>query len=446
MSTHVRNLITLSAALLLALILLPAGSTHAADRICFTQVPDCIEGRFAEFWKQNGGLPVFGLPKSPASQQTVEGKSYLVQQFERNRFELHPENARPYDVLLGRLGDDLLKRSGRDWNTFAKVPGAPANCVFFAETGHSVCEPFLRMYRSNGLEFDGKKGKSLAESLALFGLPLSEPQVETTPDGKNYTVQWFERARFELHPENQPPYDVLLGLLGNETMSGASQPAQPTQPTQPAQPTDACADVAEPVSARIRPGKCVKQGTRVEIDVFGFTANEQIGFWITAPDGSVIGTRQTLNIGPNGGINGIPLSTNSLPVGVYSVVFQGVSSGHQSIAYFKVLPADNAGAPQQPGAVPASQNASATPSTGARGTTFRFAGTGFKPGEKVGVYVTAPDQSVFGAPFQDEADAQGTVSGISLRTDSSFPTGVYAMTFEGVESHNKAIAYFQVTQ
>ncbi len=26
----------------------------------------------------------------------------------------------------------------------------------------------------------------------------------------------FERNRFELHPENAPPYDVLLGLLGKE--------------------------------------------------------------------------------------------------------------------------------------------------------------------------------------------------------------------------------------
>jgi hypothetical protein len=29
-------------------------------------------------------------------------------------------------------------------------------------------------------------------------------------------VQYFERARFEYHPENQPPYDVLLGLLGRQ--------------------------------------------------------------------------------------------------------------------------------------------------------------------------------------------------------------------------------------
>ena len=33
-------------------------------------------------------------------------------------------------------------------------------------------------------------------------------------DGKTYTVQYFERAVFEAHPENKAPFDVLLSLLG----------------------------------------------------------------------------------------------------------------------------------------------------------------------------------------------------------------------------------------
>jgi hypothetical protein len=33
-------------------------------------------------------------------------------------------------------------------------------------------------------------------------------------DGKPYTVQYFERAVFEMHPENQSPYGVLLSQLG----------------------------------------------------------------------------------------------------------------------------------------------------------------------------------------------------------------------------------------
>jgi hypothetical protein len=77
----------------------------------------------------------------------------------------------------------------------------------------------LNAWRKSGLKLDTRNAVSEAESLALFGLPLSDLQTETMADGKQYQVQWFERARFELHPENSAPYDVLLGLLGNELLN-----------------------------------------------------------------------------------------------------------------------------------------------------------------------------------------------------------------------------------
>ena len=40
-------------------------------------------------------------------------------------------------------------------------------------------------------------------------------QEKSEIDGKTYTVQYFERAVFEYHPENSPPHDVLLSLLGD---------------------------------------------------------------------------------------------------------------------------------------------------------------------------------------------------------------------------------------
>jgi hypothetical protein len=173
-------------------------------------------GRNLEYWEQNGGLPVFGFPITDQTAQKVEGKELQVQLFERNRLELHPENAAPYDVLLGRLGFDSLQAQGRDWAAFPKgAAGAP---YYFADTGHAIAPQFVAYWSSHGLEFDGQPGKSFQESLALFGMPLSEPQMETNPtDGKSYLTQHFERARFEYHPENAgTQYDVLLGLLGRE--------------------------------------------------------------------------------------------------------------------------------------------------------------------------------------------------------------------------------------
>jgi hypothetical protein len=205
---------------------------------CFPETGFCIVGRIREFWEQNGGLPVFGYPKGPQQETVIEGKPFQAQSFERNRLELHPENPRPYDVLLGRLGADRLAQQGRDPFTFPKSTAQP-DCRYFPETQHNVCGDILKAWHASGIEFDGQKGKSEAENLALFGLPLSDLQTEEI-EGKSYQVQWFERARFELHPENQPPYNVLLGLLGNEVTTPATPPASPTPRPLPAPSFNNC--------------------------------------------------------------------------------------------------------------------------------------------------------------------------------------------------------------
>jgi hypothetical protein len=69
-------------------------------------------------------------------------------------------------------------------------------------TGHCVWGKFLERWNELGVP--------------VVGLPISDQYEEQSTDGKTYTVQWFERARFEYHPENQAPYDVLLGLLGKQ--------------------------------------------------------------------------------------------------------------------------------------------------------------------------------------------------------------------------------------
>jgi hypothetical protein len=208
-------------ALAIAIVLSAINFSRVAGQsvgLCFEQTGHCIQGRIREFWEQNGGLRVFGFPTTPQQPELIEGRWITVQWFERHRLELHPENLRPYDVLLGRLGVDRLVQLQRNWTDFPKQTQS-TSCILFEETGHPICEPFLTHWRNYGLEFDGKRGTSFAESLALFGLPISSLQRETLSDGKDYVVQWFERARFELHPENQQPYVVLFGLLGNEIRS-----------------------------------------------------------------------------------------------------------------------------------------------------------------------------------------------------------------------------------
>jgi hypothetical protein len=217
-----RRLILLVA--ILSVLLVPVAVFAAPvpqPPLCFTVpgITNCISGRFLQYWTQNGGLPVFGYPISAAAlERTAEGV-FPTQYFERARFEYHPDKTAPYDVLLGRLGDERLKQFGRDWSTFAK--GKPTTgCLFFAQTGHSVCNQaagigFLSYWQSHGLQDPSLN--AYQRSLALFGLPLSEPQIETNSSGDTVLTQWFERARFEYHPNNPRAFKVLLGLLGVET-------------------------------------------------------------------------------------------------------------------------------------------------------------------------------------------------------------------------------------
>ena len=199
-----------------------AGATPAPEQRgecqAFPETGHSVCGRLLEYWRENGGLPVFGYPIADQRAEIIEGKSYQAQWFERNRLELHPENARPYDVLLGRLGADRLAQTGRNWQGFPKIGGLPGDlCFFSGATGHATCSDFFLYFRNHGLSLDAAAGYSEAESIALFGLPLSEPQMEVNAaDGREYLTQWFERARLEYHPENAPPYDVLGGLLGRE--------------------------------------------------------------------------------------------------------------------------------------------------------------------------------------------------------------------------------------
>jgi beta-N-acetylhexosaminidase len=80
--------------------------------------------------------------------------------------------------------------------------GAQTDCRTFPETGKTVCGRFLQYWNEHG-------------GLAQQGLPIGDVVGEiSATDGKTYTVQYFERAVFEYHPENNPPYDILLSLIG----------------------------------------------------------------------------------------------------------------------------------------------------------------------------------------------------------------------------------------
>ncbi len=174
---------------------------------------------FQSFYAQSGGLAVFGYPLTG----TLDESGYTVQYFERQRLEYHPELAgTPYQILLGLVGEDTARANGLNASApFQPLPattGSDGNCTFMSATGHRVCAGFRNFWQSHGVNL-GDSGISFRESLALFGYPISE---EFTNPASGLTVQYFQRARFEYHPEFAgTPNVVELSLLGQAALDQA---------------------------------------------------------------------------------------------------------------------------------------------------------------------------------------------------------------------------------
>jgi hypothetical protein len=216
------------------------GTTHT-----FPETGHTAQGAFWQYWQSHGGLAQQGYPLSEEIQERADlnGQTYTVQYYERAVFEQHPENAPPYDVLLSQVGTYRYQaRYGA-----AGAPGQHAstsNPRVFPETGHILGGAFRTYWEQHG-------------GLAQQGFPISDEFQETSDlNGQTYTVQYFERAVFEQHPENAPPYDVLLSQLGTFQYQGKYQGSAPPPAPTPATPTprgSGPGSVATPTTAPVVP-------------------------------------------------------------------------------------------------------------------------------------------------------------------------------------------------
>jgi hypothetical protein len=183
---------------------LPMAATQAqGNSRTFPETGKTLDGAFLQYWNSHGGLAQQGFPIGEEIQETsaTDGKIYTVQYMERAVFEQHPENPPPYNVLLSLLG---VYRYQQKYPQGApgQVPSSEPNARTFPETGKRLGGLFRSYWESHG-------------GLAQQGFPISDEFDEVSDlDGKTYRVQYFERAVFEQHPENAPPYNVLLSQLG----------------------------------------------------------------------------------------------------------------------------------------------------------------------------------------------------------------------------------------
>ncbi len=147
---------------------------------------------FLTYFDARGGVDAFGLPLT----EEFEQGGRTLQYFERARFEYYPEHAgTPYEVQLGLVGDEVTA-ARRPFPTTAPFQSEPDH-QYFPKTRQGVHFAFLAFWLAEG-------------GLDRFGYPTSGEFPEN-----GHTVQYFQRARFEWHPETG---EVRLGAIGSELL------------------------------------------------------------------------------------------------------------------------------------------------------------------------------------------------------------------------------------
>ncbi len=194
-----------------------SGTLYGVDALgSLPEYADQIAPELLAYWIQNGGERIFGRPL-PQEKPLLEENGREFQWFERARLEIWPEYpATKYVIQPGRIGTEFTK--GINFPTqefFVNRPGL----MYEEATQHGLRGEFLKFWQENG-------------GVDIFGYPISDELQEILPEDRAYhTVQYFERARFELHP-NDASQPIKLGLLGTGLYMQELKPdIDPIKPT-----------------------------------------------------------------------------------------------------------------------------------------------------------------------------------------------------------------------
>jgi hypothetical protein len=190
------------------LILILIGSTTWQSSLAqsgeeyFDETGHVVAGEFLTAYRSvPNPIQIYGYPITDAFQDTT--RNLLVQYFQKTRFELDPAGRFGSRVKISPLGEYLYTPGPQ-----APLVVNPGACRTFAPDGYRVCYSFLDFFDRNG----GEK---------QFGLPISNAEIH---NGR--TVQYFQNARFEWHPDLPLGQRVVLAHLGSQYF--ARQAEDPT--------------------------------------------------------------------------------------------------------------------------------------------------------------------------------------------------------------------------
>lgn len=178
--------------------------------IFFAETGQTVAYSFRNFFESKGGIPIFGLPLTRVFLE--DGRP--VQYFERARLEWNGGIAQ---VQIGQLGR-WVAQDRMHLPAFQPVEQSPQGTMLFSQTGHSLRGLFMQFWIQQG-------------GRPIFGYPISEEFEEIQPhNGQPLLVQYFERARFELHIDSAGAAQVQLGHIGRQYLAANAVPEWVFQP------------------------------------------------------------------------------------------------------------------------------------------------------------------------------------------------------------------------
>ena len=182
----------IGASLAVGLWLISRNPRAATNAEYFPRVGHNVKGEFLTFFRENGGLEIFGYPIT----EEFLWRGRVVQYFQRARMELHPEADPENRIQLGNLGEELELGTPR-----LPEPASDPEGRYCSQTGHYVAEEFLRFFNEKG-------------GARVFGCPIAEVVTEN-----GVKTQHYQRGWMALHPD-QP--GVVLAELGDIQLSQSS--------------------------------------------------------------------------------------------------------------------------------------------------------------------------------------------------------------------------------
>ncbi len=321
---------------------------NTRQRRYFPETGHSVQYGFKEIWETRGGLPIFGLPLSEELQeQLADGQVRTVQYFERVRFEYWPNLPPGRRVVISDLGRQLAPRelmaplapNAPPPGPITITPPAPPPALARPIVPESKNARVVPLAGQPGQTFTFEAtGYQPGEPVAIWmnvpdGTVLAS-DLRVTADAKG-TI-----AGIEFQSDEAAPLGVWSivaqgtesghGAVGYFRLLGSAIGRAPAPGPGVPPNVDARADPAAGPA-----------GTIFFFDAFGFRPGEEVELTIVASDGRRFDADFTVQADQAGAIGYAGLfyaTAPGDPLGLYSFIARGRSSGKTSTAYFVLTP------------------------------------------------------------------------------------------------------------